>query len=122
MQKKVGDLGIDGRLFFETKDGMKDMVLSVKGGATIRPTDLRDLRGVLEREDSSEMAGFLSIKEPSKAMKDEAAKAGMYEYNGVSYRRMQLLTVKDILEGKKNFHTPSVVGAKTKTGQTPLPL
>jgi hypothetical protein len=31
------------------------MVLSVKGGH-LAPTDVRDLRGVLEREDDAEMA------------------------------------------------------------------
>jgi hypothetical protein len=39
MQKKVADRGIDGRIYFETKKGLKDMVLSVKGGA-IHPTDI----------------------------------------------------------------------------------
>ena len=47
--KKTGDHGIDGRLYFETGRTLKSMVLSVKGGG-IRPTDIRDLRGVLERE------------------------------------------------------------------------
>jgi len=49
LTKKTGDKGIDGRMYFETKEGLKCMVLSVKGGG-IRPTDLRDLRGVLERD------------------------------------------------------------------------
>lgn len=120
-KKKVADFGIDGRVYFETRDGMKDMVLSVKGGH-IKPADIRDLRGVLEREDSSELAGFLSLKEPSKAMRDEAAKAGMYEYNGVQYERIQLLTVRQILEEKRAFHTPSVIGSRIKTGQVSLPI
>jgi hypothetical protein len=57
--KKTGDKGIDGRMYFETKEGLKCMVLSVKGGG-IRPTDLRDLRGVLERDHDMAMAGFCS--------------------------------------------------------------
>ena len=44
------------------------MVLSVKGGH-VRPTDIRDLRGVLEREEDAVLAGFISIKEPTKAMR-----------------------------------------------------
>jgi hypothetical protein len=55
-------------------------------------------------------------------MREEAAKAGMYEYNGVQYERIQLLTVQDILEGKRSFHTPSVVGSRVKTGQGSLPI
>ena len=71
MQKKVADKGIDGRMYFETKDELKCMVLSVKGGK-IRPTDLRDLRGVLEREPDTELAGFLCLQEPTKAMLEAA--------------------------------------------------
>lgn len=116
MQKKVADRGIDGRLYFETRQGLKEMVLSVKGG-TIRPTDVRDLRGVLARESQAELAGFLSLHEPTRAMREEAATAGIYEYEGVRYPRLQLLTVRDILEEKHTFHTPTKIGVKGTTGQ-----
>lgn len=119
--KKTGDKGVDGRMYFETKGGLIDMVLSVKGG-TIRPTDIRDLRGVLERENNAELAGFISNKKPSKAMREEAAIAGTYEYNGIHYDRIQLLTIQEIMEEKKQFHTPSVVGIKEATGQLNLSL
>lgn len=115
MQKKVADRGIDGRIYFETRDELKEVILSVKGGK-LRPTDLRDLRGVMERE-SAPMAGFLSLQEPTKKMRQEAADAGMYEYNGVNYPRMQLLTVKEILEDKREFHMPTRVNTKLTTGQ-----
>jgi hypothetical protein len=120
MLKKVADKGIDGRMYFETKQGLKDMVISVKGGI-IRPTDVRDLRGVLER-DKTAMAGFISLREPTRAMKAEAAEAGMYTYQGTSYDRLQLLTVREILEEKREFHTPSKVQTKIVTGQQSLAL
>jgi len=66
------------------------MVLSVKGG-NICPTDVCDLRGVLEREPETELASFLSLREPTKAMKEEAAAAGQYDYAGVIYDRLQCL-------------------------------
>jgi DNA modification methylase len=122
MQKKVADRGIDGRLYFETQEGMKSIVISVKGGATIRPTDIRDLRGVLEREQGAEIAGFISLKEPSKAMREEAATAGRYEYNGNYYDRIQLLTISEIIEGKRMFQSPTKVGSRIATGQTLLPI
>ena len=109
--RKSADRGIDGKMYFETKDGFKEIVLSVKGGH-IRPTDIRDLRGVLEREENAEMAGFLSLKEPTKAMRDEAAQAGNYEYAGRFYPRIQLLTVREILEDKKLFDSPTRIGLK----------
>jgi DNA modification methylase len=120
-QKKGADLGIDGRMYFETRDGLREMVISVKGG-NIRPTDVRDLRGVLERESNAELAGFISLRTPTKAMRDEAAKAGNYEYNGVNYPRIQFLTIKEIVEDKREFHSPTKIGSRIATGQGVLAL
>ena len=95
-------------------------MIQVKGGKTVRPTDVRDLRGVLEREENAEMAGFLSLTPPSKAMLSEAAEAGMYEYGGVQYPRIQFLTAEDVLVGKREFHMPTRVNTKISTGQQSL--
>lgn len=121
MQKKVADRGIDGRIYFETREGLRAMMMSVKGGK-IRPTDVRDLRGVLEREDDADMAGFISLEEPTKAMREEAGRAGMFDYGGMSYPRLQLLTVREMLEEKREFLTPSKVRSRISTGQAALPL
>ena len=120
MQKKVADRGIDGRLYFETQGALGEMILSVKGGK-LRPTDIRDLRGVIEREGVA-MGGFLSLNEPTKAMRAEAADAGMYIYGDVQYPRLQLLSVRDILEGKREFRMPTRINTKITTGQQSLPL
>jgi len=117
MTRHSGDRGIDGRIYFETGTGLKEMILQVKGGKTVRPTDVRDLRGTLEREENAEMAGFLSIAEPSKAMLAEAAEAGTYSYMGFEYPRIQFLTTKDVLEDKREFLMPTRVSAKIVTGQ-----
>jgi DNA modification methylase len=122
MQRKSADRGIDGRIYFETRDGLREMMLQVKGGKHVRPTDVRDLRGVLERETTAELAGFLSITPPTKAMLSEAAEAGTYEYNGVQYPRMQFLTAEDVLVGKREFHMPTRVNTKISTGQQSLAL
>lgn len=122
MQRKSADRGIDGRIYFETRDGLREMMIQVKGGKHVRPTDVRDLRGVLERETNAEMAGFLSIAPPTKAMLSEAAEAGTYEYNGVQYPRIQFLTTADVLEDKREFHMPTRVQTRITTGQQSLPL
>ena len=119
--KKTGDRGIDGRMYFETKDGLRAMVLSVKGGS-LRPTDVRDLRGVLADQPDTEMAGFLSLQEPSKAMREAAALAGQFEYGGVKYDRMQFLTVREILEDKREFRTPTKMISRVSSAQHSLPL
>lgn len=122
MNRKSADRGIDGRIYFETREGLREMMLQVKGGKHVRPTDIRDLRGVLERESNAEMAGFLSITPPTKAMLAEAAEAGMYEYGGVQYPRIQFLTTADVLEDKRDFLMPTKVNTKLTTGQQSLAL
>ena len=45
--KYSGDRGVDGRIYFETKERLKSMVLSVKAGRTLTPAFVRDLRGTM---------------------------------------------------------------------------
>lgn len=119
--KHSGDLGIDGRLHFETQGGLKNMVISVKGGKSLTPAFVRELRGVLERESDSEMAGFICLQKPTKGMLTEAASAGIYTYQGKDYHRLQIRTVQDLLDGK-GFDTPSRVQTLNWVRQIPLPL
>ena len=121
MTRKVADRGIDGRLYFEAGKGLKSMVISVKGGA-IRPTDVRDLRGVLEREHDVEIAGFISQREPTKAMRYEAAEAGQYTYQNVSYDRIQFLTTREIVGEHRMFNTPTKVASRVATEQANLAI
>ncbi|WP_419808361.1 DNA methyltransferase [Sphingomonas sp.] len=122
MAKKSADRGIDGRIYFETRTGLREMMIQVKGGKHVRPTDVRDLRGVLEREDGADLAGFLSITPPTKAMMSEAAEAGTFEYGGVRYPRIQFLTTEDVLVHKREFHMPTRINTKLTTGQGSLAL
>ncbi len=122
MTRMSGDRGIDGRIYFETTDGLREMVLQVKGGKHVRPTDIRDLNGTMTREPTAELAGFLSMVPPTKAMLAEASDAGTYEYNGVHYPRIQFLTVEDVLVHKREFHMPSRLNAKISTGQQSFAL
>ncbi len=119
--KKTGDKGIDGRIYFETTQGLKAMVLSVKGGK-LRPTDVRDLIGVLSGEPDAEMAGFLSLQEPSKAMREAGAMAGQYVYGDVKFDRVQFLTASDILEAKREFRTPTKLRSRVSSAQASMPL
>ncbi len=119
--KKTGDKGIDGRMYFETERGLKAMVLSVKGGK-LKPGDVRDLIGVMTNEPETEMAGFLSLQEPSKAMREAGALAGQYTYNGVKYDRVQFLTAKQILEEKREFHSPTKLRSRVSSAQASLAL
>ena len=118
--KHSGDRGIDGRLYFETKDALKSMVLSVKGGK-LTPAYVRELRGTLARETDTEMAGFICLNQPTKGMLQEAGAAGMYRYQGHEYPRLQIKTVSDLLSGN-GFKTPSRVETLNWEKQSVLPI
>ncbi len=101
-QKKGADRGIDGRLYFHdnTKGDSKQILFSVKaGGVTV--SQIRDLRGTLERE-KAEIGVFLCFEAPTRPMLKEAAEAGFYKSpDGTSYPRMQIFTVEQLLLGKQ---------------------
>jgi len=102
-EKKGADKGIDGRLYFhdETKGGKtKQIVFSVKSGH-VTSYMVRDLRGVVERE-GAEIGVFITMLDPTKDMRSEAAGAGFYESTTWQkrYPRIQILTIEDILRGK----------------------
>jgi hypothetical protein len=99
---------------------MEATILSVKGGK-LKLTDVRDLRGVMDRN-KCPMNGFLCLNEPTKAMRQEAEDAGHYEYHGLSYKRLQLLSATEVLERGLSFHTPTKVSTKCATGQGSLSL
>ena len=101
-EKKGADKGIDGRVYFQDeKGGAKEIILSVKAGKA-QVSHLRDLRGVLQRE-GAEIGVLLSMEEPTQPMRAEAADAGFYASPGwnTKHPRLQLLTVSDILAGKR---------------------
>ena len=115
--RKTGDRGIDGKIWFDTFDELKSMILSVKGGEALTPAMVRDLRGTVADEENAELGGFLSMEEPTRGMREAAARAGRFEYKGVFYDRIQFLTVKDVIEDHKDFHTPSKVATRLATKQ-----
>lgn len=117
--KYSGDLGIDGRIHYETQDGLRNMVLSVKSGA-INPSNVRELRGVISR-DNCEMGGLICLQKPTQGMIAEAATAGIYTYQGTDYERLQIRTIEDLLEGR-GFDTPSKVQTLNWVSQLHLPI
>ena len=112
--RKGSDGGIDGRLYFGLPDrpDLSSMVIEVKGGKNVGINVVRDLRGVLER-DEAEMAGLIVLHELGNRKQmnftREMAQAGDLAVLGKNYPRMQMLTVVEILEGK-TFYTPGAVG------------
>ena len=77
--------------------------------------DVRDLRGVLDREKAA-IGILISLQPPTGPMETEAASAGFYEHktNRQKYPRIQLRTVKELMEGK-GIERPSTVAATDET-------
>lgn len=124
--KRTADGGIDGRLYFAVPgcSALQSMMIEVKGGKNVGIADVRSLRGVLDN-DEARMAGLI-IMEPPGPTKDRnfrrfMAEAGDLDVLGTKYARMQMLTVDDILAGKR-FLTPSVAGRGAGQQNLALPL
>ena len=105
--KKGADRGIDGKLFFSDEERkqakVKAAVFSVKAGK-VGVAMVRDLRGVLDREAAggAVIGVLISLNEPTEPMRREAASAGFYDSPwGTRHPRVQLLTVADLLGGRR---------------------
>ena len=116
-QKKGADHGIDGKILF--RDDLKaarpeQIMIQVKGGKT-GVADVRDLRAVLDREKAA-MGVLISLQPPTGPMEVEAASVGFYAHklNGQQYPRLQLRTVKELMDGK-GIERPSNVAAVDET-------
>ncbi len=100
-EKKGADKGVDGKRFFsdELRGAPKTIIFSVKGGQSIPPTSVRDLRGTIEREEA-EIGVLISLAEPTRNMREEAASAGFYTSAfGTKHKRIQLYTIDELLNG-----------------------
>jgi adenine specific DNA methylase Mod len=100
-EKKGADRGIDGRMMFKNGpygDGM--IIISVKGGENIGVKDVRDLRGVIERE-GAEMGVIVTLEDPTGPMVSEANAAGNLAKSAHGrLPRLQVVTIADILDDR----------------------
>jgi len=97
-KKKGSDTGIDGIVYFE---GDKKAIIQIKSGH-VGVKDIRDLGHVIDRE-NAEIGIFITLEEPTAPMKKEALQKGFYksDFFKKDYLRIQILTTKNLLQGKK---------------------
>ncbi len=116
MRRKGADKGIDGELVFidDRRGNVKRVIVSVKGGRT-GSRDVRDLRGVCDRENA--LGLFLTLQPPSAQMLTEAAVAGSHhcELYNADYPRLQVVTIEDLLRHPSDIRSvvrlpPSALG------------
>lgn len=100
--KKGRDRGIDGIIHFveEINGRPKTVIVQVKSGH-VKSGDIRDLRGVIEREQAA-IGVFLTFETPTPEMLSEAYTAGVYEARGWALEcpRIQILTIAELLDPK----------------------
>ncbi|MFN0148232.1 MAG: DNA methyltransferase [Dehalococcoidia bacterium] len=70
-RKKGADRGVDGVIPFMDGKTPKRGIVSVKAGST-GPTHVRDLAGVVSRDEDAAFGVFICLHRPTKAMTDEA--------------------------------------------------
>ncbi|MCY3714906.1 MAG: DNA methyltransferase [Chloroflexi bacterium] len=104
--KKGADKGIDGIInFFEQdekgKARARKVVVQVKSGA-VKAGDIRDLAGTIEREKAA-IGVFVTLENPTQPMLKEALAAGYYESDfwRQSYRKLQILSIRDLFDGER---------------------
>ncbi len=101
-QRRGADRGIDGLLYFI--DGPRrtpqKVVVQVKGGGT-QVRDIRDLKGVVEREKAA-LGLFISLQEPTRPMREEEASGGFYRSDlwQRDFPKIQLRTIDQLLDGQ----------------------
>lgn len=121
--KKGKDRGIDGIISFidDTKDTLKSIVIQVKSGK-VKPGDIRDLNGVVERENAA-IGVFISLEHPTQEMEKEASSVDFYTSQlwQKSYPRIQILTIKELLEGKQIQMPPSQVDSFKSAEKIKIP-
>ena len=124
--KRTADGGIDGRLYFGIPNDpeLKSMAIEVKGGQNVNIQALRALAGVVNNDQA--LMGGLIYMEPLGTTKERNFKrfmgeAGDVDILGVLYPKLQMISVDEILEGKR-FNTPGVVGKGQDSQQTKINL
>src|SRR5262249_48151914 len=102
-EKQVGDKGIDGvARFYLDKTTVGRVLISVKGGQNIGPQFARDLLGTVETH-KAQMGILITMAEPTAGVRDVMDHGGNYTWpvNGQVYPRIQVITITDLLAGKR---------------------
>ena len=118
-EKKGADKGIDGRLFFHDDPNTgktKQIIFSVKAGKT-NVAHVRDLCHVVDRE-GAQMGVLISMHPNTQPMRAEAADMGSYESPWGKHPKIQLLTVTDLLKGKR-IDMPPATGVNVTFKKAP---
>lgn len=100
-KKKGADSGIDGLIYFKPEGkATEKAIVSVKGGDNVNVAMVRDLAHVVDRE-KARIGVFITLADSTGPMRTEAVKAGFYETLYGKYPKIQILTIRELFEGKQ---------------------
>ncbi|MCX6320330.1 MAG: DNA methyltransferase [Bacteroidia bacterium] len=106
-EKKGADAGIDGIAYMQDRNEnsdieLKQVLFSVKSDKTPHVSYIRDLHGTIEREKAA-IGYFITLFPPTREMIAECKKIGKYKNNLMEqeYPKIEIVTVEDILSGKR---------------------
>ena len=103
-KKKGADKGVDGVIYFkdDASGKYKKIIVQVKSGA-VGSAQVLELKGALDREKAA-IGAFITLKPPTRAMRQEAAAADFYVpegFPGHRFPRLQILTIAQLFAGQK---------------------
>ena len=112
--KRGGDSGVDDRIRFHDGGETHLVVLSVKGGETVGPKDVRELSGAAHHA----ALGVLVCFERTKKMEDRAAAEGFWlDSNNRRWDKLQIITVEEMLAGREIQMPSTTLGADVPQNQ-----
>jgi hypothetical protein len=116
-QRKGDDGGVDGVIYFRNGPyGIGQVVVSVKGGETLNPSMVRDLKGAVDADDA-QLGLMVCLNEPTPGMRQTAAGYGMVTTAHGRFPKVQIVTVDRLLDG---FPAPVPPPLETAAFRQPL--
>lgn len=99
--KKGADKGVDGLIYFQDDARtIGQAIISVKGGANIHASHIRDLIGAMNNT-GSKLGVFVTLHPATSAMETAAREAGSVEAGNKIRPRVQIVTIAELLGGKR---------------------
>lgn len=103
-KKKGADEGVDGVIYFQDVDPEKPrkpvtqkIIVQVKSGK-VGVKDIRELKSVVESQ-KAVIGVFITLLPPTRPMETEAIKAGTFQRFAAKYPKIQIRTIKELLDG-----------------------
>jgi site-specific DNA-methyltransferase (adenine-specific) len=106
--KKGGDKGVDGYFYYTGEGGQTETgVISVKAGHNVNPGMIRDLWGVMQR-DNHKLGLFVCAALPTRGMEEEANAHGLIETEFGRFPALQIFTLAELFQDRRPKLPPLV--------------